>query len=118
MSPVALEAAIRAAKDRGAQGIYVWTGGFSFSFGKRISDIANAHGLPSIHPFRESALAGGLLAYASDLKEIARHGAAYVDKILRGTQAGSLPVEQMSNTNCCPLNGSRRLLRGISRGRS
>lgn len=94
--PEALEAAIRAAKDRGVQGVYVWAGGFSFAFGKQISDIANTHGLPSIHPFRQSALAGGLLAYASDLREMARRGAAYVDKILRGTQAGSLPVEQMS----------------------
>jgi putative tryptophan/tyrosine transport system substrate-binding protein len=94
--PQDLEAAIRGAKDRGAQGVYVWTGGFTFSYGKQISDIANAHGLPSIHQFREAVLAGGLLAYAPDLREMARRGAAYVDKILRGTQAGSLPVEQMS----------------------
>jgi putative tryptophan/tyrosine transport system substrate-binding protein len=70
--PEALDAAISGAKDRGAQGIYVWIGGFAFSFGKRISDIANANGLPSIHPFREGAVAGGLLAYASDIKEMAR----------------------------------------------
>ena len=94
--PQNLEAAIRDAKHRGAQAVYVWPGGFSFAFGKEISDAANAHGLPSIHSFREAALAGGLLAYAADLRQQAQRGAAYVDKILRGSSAGSLPVEQMS----------------------
>ena len=57
---------------------------------------ANANRLPSIHPLREGALGGGLLAYAADLKEEARGGAAYVDRILRGTPPGDLPVEQLS----------------------
>ncbi len=39
---------------------------------------------------------GGLLAYATDLKEQVRRGAAYVDKILRGVPPGYLPVEQTS----------------------
>lgn len=39
-------------------------------------------------------MAGGLLAYAADLKELVRRGAAYVDKILKGTPPGTLPVEQ------------------------
>jgi ABC transporter substrate binding protein len=72
---------MRGAKHRGAQAVYVWPGGFSYAFGKEISDFASAHGLPSIHPFREAALAGG---------------AAYVAQILKGTPAGSLPIEQMS----------------------
>jgi putative ABC transport system substrate-binding protein len=88
--PEALETAMRGAKDRGAQAVYVWAGGFSYAFAKGNLRVANAVSLPSIHPFREGALAGGLVAYAPDL------GAAYVDKILRGTQAGSLPVEQLS----------------------
>ena len=94
--PQSLEAAMREAKHRGAQAVYVWQGGFSFAFGKEISDVANALGLPSIHWFREAVLAGGLLAYATDLIQEAERGAAYVDKILRGTPPGSLPVEQMS----------------------
>jgi putative tryptophan/tyrosine transport system substrate-binding protein len=94
--PQALEAAMRGAKERGAQAVFVWQGGFSYSFAKEISDAANANGLPSIHPVKEGAFAGCLLAYAADLREQARRGAAYVDKILRGIQAGSLPVEQMS----------------------
>ena len=40
------------------------------------------------------ALDGDLLAYATDLKEQARRGAAYVDKIPRGMVPGDLPVEQ------------------------
>jgi putative tryptophan/tyrosine transport system substrate-binding protein len=96
-APAELEGVIRNAKDQGTQALYVWPSGFTFSFAKQISDIANAHGLPSCHAFREGALAGGgLLAYAADLKEEARRGAAYVDKILRGTPPGILPIEQLS----------------------
>jgi putative ABC transport system substrate-binding protein len=95
-APAELEGAIRKAKDQGMQALYVWPSGFTLSFAKQISDTANAHGLPSCHSFREGASAGGLLSYAADLKEEARRGAAYVDKILRGTPPGILPVEQLS----------------------
>lgn len=43
---------------------------------------------------RESVIAGGLFSYAASLTEIARRGAAYVDRILRGAKPGELPVEQ------------------------
>jgi putative tryptophan/tyrosine transport system substrate-binding protein len=95
-TPGDLEGSIRNAKDHGIQALYVWPSGFTFSFAKQISDVAKLNNLPSIHSFREGALAGGLLSYAADLKEEARRGAEYVDKILRGTPPGTLPVEQMS----------------------
>jgi putative tryptophan/tyrosine transport system substrate-binding protein len=91
-----LEGAVRLAKQHGAQAVYAWPSGFTFSFAKQISDTATANQLASIHSFREGALAGGLLAYAADTPEVARRGAAYVDKILRGAPPGDLPVEQMS----------------------
>lgn len=95
-TPAELESAMRHAKDQSAEALYVWPSGFTFAFAKEISDVGNAHGLPSIHSFREGALGGGLLAYAADLREEARGGAAYVDRILRGTPPGALPVEQLS----------------------
>jgi putative ABC transport system substrate-binding protein len=62
----------------------------------KLPDLASAYRLPSLHPFREGALSGGLLAYAADLKQSARRGAEYIDRILRGAQPSSLPVEQLS----------------------
>src|SRR5262245_9797483 len=95
-APRDLDAAIKRAKGSGAQAIYVWPSGFGYAFAKQISDVANANGLPSVHPYKEGPVSGGLLAYAADLKELARRGAAYVDKILQGTRPGDLPVEQLS----------------------
>jgi putative ABC transport system substrate-binding protein len=95
-APSELEGAIRNVKDQGIQALYMWPNGFNFSFAKQISDIANANRLPSIYPFREGALAGGLLAYGADTKDTGRRLAVYVDKILRGIPIGTLPVEQLS----------------------
>jgi putative tryptophan/tyrosine transport system substrate-binding protein len=51
--------------------------------------------LPSIG-FREYCEAGGLAAYGVDFPHIWRRGAVFVDKILRGTKPGELPIEQAS----------------------
>jgi len=93
-APAELEVAVRVAKEQGAQALYVWPSGLAFAFRRQISELALAHRLPSIHSFRESALAGGLLSYAPSLTDIARRGAVYVDKILKGARPGDLPVEQ------------------------
>jgi len=93
-TPAELEAAIRQAKTRGAQALYVVPSGFMFSFAHDISALALAEQLPSMQAFREGALAGGLLAYGPSPQDVLRRGAVYVDKILRGAKPGDLPVEQ------------------------
>jgi putative ABC transport system substrate-binding protein len=93
-APGDIESAVRKAKRQGAQALYVWPSGFTLRSGKQLSDAALAAGLPSVHPFSESAAAGGLFSYAASLTEIARHGAVYVDKILKGAKPADLPVEQ------------------------
>lgn len=94
--PSDLNAAMRSAKDWGAQGLYTFPGGFTFSFAQQIVDAANTYHLATVGSHSGIALAGGLLAYSVDLKEMARHGARYVDKILRGIPPGELPFEQAS----------------------
>ncbi|HWH81744.1 MAG TPA: ABC transporter substrate binding protein [Burkholderiaceae bacterium] len=56
--------------------------------------LAAKHRLPAIYPFRETALAGGLIAYGPNIPDMFRRSAGYVDKILRGAKAAELPIEQ------------------------
>ncbi len=47
-----------------------------------------------MHAFRESAVAGGLISYGPNFPELWRRAAEYIDRILRGTKPGEIPVEQ------------------------
>jgi putative ABC transport system substrate-binding protein len=61
---------------------------------KRVVALAVRHRLPTMFQFREYVDAGGLMSYGPDLPDLYRRAAVYVDKILRGANPGSLPVEQ------------------------
>src|SRR5262245_46174175 len=50
-------------------------------------------GLPAIYSFRFYAASGGLMSYGIDQLELVRAAASYVDRILRGTNPGELPVQ-------------------------
>jgi putative ABC transport system substrate-binding protein len=60
----------------------------------RVAELALRHRLPTFFTFKENVEAGGLMSYAPDLSDLARRGAVYVDKILRGAKPADLPVEQ------------------------
>ncbi len=55
---------------------------------------ALAERLPTIFSTRDFAKSGGLMSYGPNYSDLFRHSAAYVDKILRGTKPGDIPVEQ------------------------
>jgi putative ABC transport system substrate-binding protein len=59
-----------------------------------ISNLALAARLPTIHPTRGYLEQGGLMSYGPDNADLFRRAAGYVDKILKGANAGDLPVEQ------------------------
>jgi putative ABC transport system substrate-binding protein len=65
-------------------------------FGQRraIIVLAASHKFPAIYPQKEFVEDGGLLAYGVDRRDQYRRAAVYVDKILRGTKPGDLPVER------------------------
>src|SRR5262249_20855678 len=61
---------------------------------RQIADFALEKRLPSMFHLREFADVGGLMSYGVDRNDLFRRAATYVDKILKGAQPASLPIEQ------------------------
>jgi putative tryptophan/tyrosine transport system substrate-binding protein len=69
------------------------TDSFTGTHRKLIFDLATRHRLPAIYANVAHVREGGLMGYAIDYVEQFRQAAIYVDRILRGTKAGDLPVQ-------------------------
>jgi putative ABC transport system substrate-binding protein len=59
----------------------------------QIIALAARHRLPAVYPYRYYAASGGLLSYGSEQADLFRRAASYVDRILKGTSPGDLPVQ-------------------------
>jgi putative ABC transport system substrate-binding protein len=91
-----LSGAVEAAKARGADALYVVTDPIISNPPNRVPDLASQAELPSISLLRIFAQSGGLISYGPDFCALARLGARYVDRILRGAKPAELPIEQPS----------------------
>ena len=71
-------------------------GGSSMFFAHRATlvELAAKNRLPAMYGVREFAEAGGLMAYATNLRDSFRLAAGYVDRILKGAKPGDLPIQQ------------------------
>jgi len=58
--------------------------------------LAARHRLPAVYPFRYFAASGGLFSYGTDVADLFRRAASYVDRILKGAKPGDLPVQAPS----------------------
>jgi putative ABC transport system substrate-binding protein len=80
----------------GVQEVMVDGDAVFFDQRQRIAELALKGRFPTISPQQEYVAAGGLMSYGENLSEFFRHGASYVDRILKGAKPADLPVEQPS----------------------
>ena len=94
-SPNDFEAAFQTASKERAEAVLVQVAGSLLSpHRKRIAELAAKSRLPAIYERVEEVEAGGLISYGTSIADLFRRAATYVDKILKGSKPGDLPVEQ------------------------
>jgi putative ABC transport system substrate-binding protein len=74
--------------------IRVENSGFFIRRQEQLVALAARHALPAIFPFREFALAGGLMSYGSSIGYSWHQLGVYTGRILKGATPADLPVEQ------------------------
>jgi putative ABC transport system substrate-binding protein len=93
-TPDELEAAFSGMADAQVDSLVVLEGVMIFNNAKAIAALAGKLRLPAIFFDAGFVDAGGLLSYGPNFSEMHRRTAYFVDRILRGSKPGDLPVEQ------------------------
>jgi len=85
---------LKGASDDQVTALIVLEDPVTFSVQRELVELALQHRLPALFGDRSFALAGGLMTYGPDRRNIFRRAAEHVEKILKGAKPGDLAVEQ------------------------
>jgi putative tryptophan/tyrosine transport system substrate-binding protein len=89
-----LDIAFASAAAQHADAIIVFGDALTVNNAPRVTALAAEHRLPALYLFRLFVTNGGLISYGPDIADLFLRAGGYVDKILKGTKASDLPVEQ------------------------
>jgi putative ABC transport system substrate-binding protein len=78
-------------------GLFVMPDSFNMVHRRTIIALADRYRLPAVYYFALFATEGGLISYGPDEVDMFWRAAGYVDRILKGTTASDLPVQQPTN---------------------
>lgn len=102
-----------AIKGGNAQALLALSEPLTFSHLKEIAEFAAEQHLPSMYGFREFCDAGGLLCYGTNLQHQSRRYGYFIDKILKGTRPGDIPIEEPTSHELI-INARTAKLLGLS----
>ena len=88
------EAAFAAASRANLHGMHVSHAPLFTNARTTITALAALSRIPAVYGFREFAIEGGLMSYATSLPDVYRQQARMVDKILKGATPAELPIER------------------------
>jgi putative ABC transport system substrate-binding protein len=77
----------------GAGGLLIGASPFLLSQRRQLVALAGRHALPTMYNQREFVEVGGLISYGPSQSDAFRRAGVYVGRILKGENAGDLPIE-------------------------
>jgi len=86
------DAAFLAMDKERAEALIVLVNPMFFGQRKEIIERAAKQRLPAMYEWKQFVQGGGLISYGADVPDVYRRAAVVVDKILRGTNPGDIPV--------------------------
>src|SRR5829696_7479924 len=92
--PEDFETAFAAMAERQVDAVIVTGISLTYENRRRVAEVALRHRLPIMAAFSEFPRAGMLMSYGPNFPTMYRRAASYVDKVLKGTPPGDIPVEQ------------------------
>ena len=92
-----IENAFAAAVERKVGALFINIDPFLSSQREQLVALAARHRVPTIYPFREMVVAGGLMSYGASFPTAWRQSGLYVARILKGAKPAELPVVQPTN---------------------
>ncbi len=92
--PKDIETAFREARKGRAGAVLVLASPIIESHRTQVADLAIKNRLPTMFWASEHVEVGGLMSYGTNVTDLYRRAATYVDKILKGRKPADLPVEQ------------------------
>jgi putative ABC transport system substrate-binding protein len=81
-----------------ADGLVIGANAFFFSRRDQLVRLATRYSVPTVYPWREAVVAGGLMSYGANVADAYRLAGNYTGRILRGEKPADLPVQQSTNT--------------------
>jgi putative ABC transport system substrate-binding protein len=93
-TPEEIESAFSTMGRERAQALLQIPDGFFNQQHVQIVRLAEKFRIPAMYPIRLYSAVGGLMSYGTNIPEVNRRAAIYVDKILRGAKPAELPVTQ------------------------
>ena len=86
------EAAFSTMVEQRAGALLVGMSAFVGGLPDYIISLATRHSIPAIYPWRNHAVAGGLMSYGTDQAETGRQVGVYTGRIVKGVKPADLPV--------------------------
>lgn len=94
--PYDFQAAYQVAKRKKAGAVFLLFSSVFYAERSRIGALGLENGLPVMGQLRDTTQAGGLMSYGHESRDSWFRFAYFVDRLLKGTKAAEIPVEQVA----------------------